>query len=213
MESVRSNALINMATPLKGESHGGRDQPWLSKVSEITSRALPCDASGTERRPVVHICRVVYRHTPGRCFSEEGCRVPDTEIEKIILGRIGAVDVVDRPLPDVLPVEIQEDSGETLNPILRKNIGFVIGNAYKVPVVGCGNSGVGEPWTKCSQAAREHEPFEKPSGKHRLNAIVQLAPRDLKNLAVGRARLHPTYGIRQASNIIRERPLQTEHSR
>src|ERR1041384_1302641 len=112
MESVIRIAFINMPAPLKGESHGSRYQPWLSKVSEITSCALSCDASGTERRPIVYIRRVVERNAPGRCSSEEGCRVPHTEIENVILGCICAVDVVDRPLPDVLPVEIQKHSVE-----------------------------------------------------------------------------------------------------
>src|SRR5689334_7660209 len=122
-------------SPLKVKTHGSRDQPWLSKVSEITPSALPCDASGTERRPVVQVGRIARRDTPGRCFSKEGCRIPDTEIENIVLRRIRAIDVVDRPPADVLPVEIQKDSGQALQPVLGKNIGFVIRHAYKVPVV------------------------------------------------------------------------------
>src|SRR5215471_671295 len=86
MESAKRIVWINMPGSSEVETHGSRDQAWLSKVSEITAGALPRDASGTERRPVMDVRHVAGRDTPGRCFSEESCRVPHTQIENIILG-------------------------------------------------------------------------------------------------------------------------------
>src|SRR5579864_1815851 len=87
---------------LKVEPHGSGDQPWLAEMPEIAAGALPRDTARTQGRPVVYIARVIRRDPPGGHFPHDFGGVADAEIEDVVLGGVGAVDVVDRPASDVL---------------------------------------------------------------------------------------------------------------
>src|SRR5436190_4086841 len=92
-ESVSRIRLI-MPPPLKGVTHRCRDEPRLSKMSEITARALPGDTSWTKCGPVVRVRRIADGDAPRRHFSQNRRRITNADVENIVLRRIGAVDVV-----------------------------------------------------------------------------------------------------------------------
>ena len=60
--------------------------------------------------------------------------------------------------------------------ILGKNIGLVVGNADKVPVVRGGDSRIGKLRVQHGQPARDHETLEDPAGEHRFDAVVTWLP-------------------------------------
>src|SRR5436190_7107369 len=92
---------------LKIEPQRCRDQPRLSQVRQIASIALPGNAARTQRGPVMHITNVVGRDAPGADLPHDLSGVANAKIKEIVLGRISAVNVIDRTPSDMLPVEIQ----------------------------------------------------------------------------------------------------------
>src|ERR1700690_4493507 len=91
-----------LSVGLEVESHGGCNQAGLPQMSQIAAGALARNAPRAQGRPIVHICDVVHSDAPCAQFLEYmGC-IADAKVEHVILGRISAVDVVDRAPPDVL---------------------------------------------------------------------------------------------------------------
>ena len=58
--------------------------------------------------------------------------VADAKIKGVVLGHVGAVDVVDRAASYVLPVEVEEGASPHRKVILGKNVGLVIGDPDEV---------------------------------------------------------------------------------
>src|ERR1035441_9030697 len=127
VKRIETATFPDILTPLKLEPHRGRDQPRLAQVRQIAAAALSRDAAGAQGGPVMHIGQVVCRDPPGGQYSHRLGGVADAEIEGVVLGRVGAVDVVDRAASYMLPIEIQEGAGQPRQVVLGQQIGFVVG--------------------------------------------------------------------------------------
>src|SRR5690349_13427813 len=96
----------------------------------------------------MNVGRVVGREEPGGQSPHDSGAVADTEIEYVVRACVGAVDVINRAAPHMLPVEIQESANRAGQMILGKDVGFVIGNTHKAFIVGSRYAGVREFRTK-----------------------------------------------------------------
>src|SRR6185437_8779199 len=182
-------------------------------MAQITAGTLARDAARAQRRPVVYIARVICRDAPCGHSAQDFRGVAGTDIKDVVLRRVGAVDVVDRAAAYMLPVEIEKGAEDQRQTVLGEDIGFVVWDAYKIPVVGCGDARIRKFWIQHRQPGSKHEAREYPAGDRRFNAIITLVARDPKFLAIRGPRLSAANGIHDAGNKIRKRSFHAEQCR
>src|SRR5262249_39244729 len=101
----RAVPIIVMASKIK--SHRGREQARLTKMPEIAACALTCNATGPQCGPVTDVRQVVCGDAPRYRVLPDFRGVAQAKIEQIVLRHVGAVDVIHRSSPDMLPIEVQ----------------------------------------------------------------------------------------------------------
>src|SRR6516164_5683008 len=104
----------------------------------------------------MYVRSVIRRDAPRGQLSEDFRGVAKTEIEDIVLGNVGAINIVDWPPSHVLPIEVEEEACEYRQTVLRKDIRFVMRDADEVLVIGRCDTGVRQVWIQRDQTACHH---------------------------------------------------------